>query len=533
MSKYIKIAALIILVAIPNMLFSITSMSNAFLTINVDEATYAFVIGTSTVANGKLLYGYPDPGLISGPWSTHTVIKIDKTPVDMRTFVPTPVSIPAPKLTTGTNFITGTITINGIDVTARWELVNNPATGTPQDTAKIKYTLKNNTLATHKVALRLELDTQVINNDGTNISIDNGLSVILANTVYKKSLNQLSANWWDYDQSPLTGTPTLVGRGYNKNNIYDEPAVEPDMMEIANWEEVKADGQWSLAPAGVTIPPGPVPVATPDSAVVLWWCNGDENSDGFTVNPGESITFLTYYGLNQEQLLTTPTSTRTNTPTFTLTRTVTNTLTYTCTATASPTHTITQTHTITNTYTNSPTMTITNTFTETFTNTITNTVTNTYTITNTYTLTNTFTVTNTYTVTNTFTMTSTHTVTNTVTETFTVTNTYTATVTYTSTPLPLILDLKGNFPNPFIDDTQIVYKLSVDADVKVTIFDVSGEVVRREKNIVGRAGYNSFYWDGKNRAAKPVASGVFIYRIDAYTNRGEHAFGLSKAACVK
>ena len=82
-------------------------------------------------------------------------------------------------------------------------------------------------------------------------------------------------------------------------------------------------------------------------------------------------------------------------------------------------------------------------------------------------------------------------------------------------------------------DTQIVYKLSVDADIKIKIFDVSGETVRQQDGIIGKAGYNAYYWDGKNRGNKRVASGVFIYRIEASTNRGERASGTLKAACVK
>jgi flagellar hook assembly protein FlgD len=82
-------------------------------------------------------------------------------------------------------------------------------------------------------------------------------------------------------------------------------------------------------------------------------------------------------------------------------------------------------------------------------------------------------------------------------------------------------------------DTHIVYWLSCDADVRIKIYTVSGEVVRWEEYISGHAGYNDYYWDGKNRAVHPVASGIFIYRISASTPRDREQFIFSKCACLK
>jgi len=555
MRKCTLAAVTLLLLTLPCMIFGIIyTVDDGILKINADSSVYSFTIGTSLayapVPNGNLLYGYFNPVGIS---TTHAVVRIEKTPVDMRS-ISSPIYIVAPMLS-GSFAITGTLVYNGIDISSDWEIVNNPATGSPQDTAKIKYTMKNITATARTVALRLELDTRVLSNDGANISVDNGFNVITTNTVYYKSLNQIKADWWDYDIPP-PGTPTLVGRGYTKNNPFDEPATEPDIMEVANWTGVSATAQWALSPAGFI---------GNDSAVVLWWCNGNETSTGFTLNPGQSISFVTYYGLNAQPLLTTPTSTMTVTPTSTMTLTGTITLTHTITETITVSPTITPTYTFSSTFTITPSITATPTFTGTSTFTATPSVTPTFTVTLTFTDTSTFTdtytmtitptitatptmtptftatpsVTPTFTVTLTFTDTPTFTVTQTFTGTYTATSTPTITATptitptFTPTPLPLILNLKGNFPNPFIRDTQIVYKLSVDADVKIKIFDVSGEVVRWQEDIAGKAGYNSIYWDGKNRAAKSVASGVFIYRLEASTSRGEHASGFMKAAVVK
>jgi len=155
------------------------------------------------------------------------------------------------------------------------------------------------------------------------------------------------------------------------------------------------------------------------------------------------------------------------------------------------------------------------------------TYTSTCTITMTSTSSPTATMTSTYTVTCTKTETSTSTITSTCTPTFTVTPTL------TPTPLPLNLGLKGNFPNPFADKTNIVYWLSVDAAVEIRVFTVSGELVLEKKNIAGYAGYNNFFWNALNRSEKKIASGVFIYKVIATTTRDEKATAFSKMGCVR
>jgi hypothetical protein len=527
MKVFKGLAALMLIALIPVSAFAFININNSFLSIDVDECMFNFTLGTSAsyaVPNANLLFEYTTPFT----QTIHTVVKIDGNNYEFRdcnSGGPCPVTTP---LAIGTNFITGTKKVNNVDINCRWELVNNPAVGSPQDTMMLKYVFKNNDIITHTVALRLELDTEVLNVDGANISVDNGFSVILQNSVWRKTDNNIPTNWWDYDISPLVGTPNLVGRGYNKNNAFGEAATEPDIFQIGYWRNVNGpfDGtgtsilpQWTLWNGELNGSTGDS--INNDSAVVLWWCNGNETSPGFTLNPGQSKTFITYYGLNKEPLLTTPTSTQTWSATFTNT----------------PTFTQTLTHTVTETYTNTPTITMTYTYSFTPTATPTSTMTVTATITQTFTMTDTFTVT--VTITPTATASPTYTATPTITETSTYTNTATITptptitMTFTPTPPPLELISKGNFPNPFMIDTQIVYWLSVDADVKIKIFDVSGEIVRTQEGLDGKKGYNSFYWDGKNRAQKPVASGVFIYRIDASTVRDKPVWVYSKAACAR
>ena len=85
-------------------------------------------------------------------------------------------------------------------------------------------------------------------------------------------------------------------------------------------------------------------------------------------------------------------------------------------------------------------------------------------------------------------------------------------------------ELLPNYPNPFNPETWIPYRLAKDADVTLTIYDVSGNAVRQFNLGHQRAGSyetksQSVYWDGTNDSGEPVASGVYFYNLstDAFS----------------
>jgi hypothetical protein len=533
-----KSAAILTCLVISSQLFAAQTywVEDNYLGINVYDDNYFFDMGTAasnTPSNGTMLYQYLGVG--TQPYGTSDiVVRIDGLTNTYTGFAlaDSSTSIVTSPIASNGTYIQGTRRFRKqtgpttysdlVDLTTRWELVNNPATGVNADTCMFKFIFYNPTLTTHYVALRLELDTMILQEDGTNISVDNGVSVITNGSAWYKSLNNIPVNWWDYDIDPNIGTPNLVGRGYLKNNNYGEKATEPDIFEVNYWYNVNSYYQWYTAPVGSAI--------GSDSALVLWWLNGNSpSSAGYTLSPGQSLTFITYYGINQEKLLTTPTIT----PTFTFTPSVTNTLTISPTLTITLSSTPSFTSTVSRTLTVSPTWSLTNTITNTPSYTVTRTITPTYTDSETSTITLTSSVTPSITNTPSITLTLTVTDTFTVTQTQTVTFTVTLTPTLTPTPPDLVLNLKGNFPNPFVNNTHIVYWLSTDATVEIKVFTVSGEVVRRATGIDGKKGYNDYFWDGLNNSSNPVASGVFIYRVYAATARQEAASEFAKAACVK
>ena len=80
--------------------------------------------------------------------------------------------------------------------------------------------------------------------------------------------------------------------------------------------------------------------------------------------------------------------------------------------------------------------------------------------------------------------------------------------------------LLSNYPNPFNPETWIPYQLSEAAAVTVSIYSLDGKRVRTlELGQVPAGVYSdrgrAAYWDGRNAAGEPVASGVYFYTLSA------------------
>ena len=78
--------------------------------------------------------------------------------------------------------------------------------------------------------------------------------------------------------------------------------------------------------------------------------------------------------------------------------------------------------------------------------------------------------------------------------------------------------LLPNYPNPFNPETWIPYYLANDADVHLTIYDISGMVVRQLDLGYQQAGYytdraKAVHWDGRNSLGEVVGSGVYFYQL--------------------
>lgn len=81
--------------------------------------------------------------------------------------------------------------------------------------------------------------------------------------------------------------------------------------------------------------------------------------------------------------------------------------------------------------------------------------------------------------------------------------------------VPSEIALSQNYPNPFNPTTTIKYDLSRSSQVGLRIYSLLGEEIRTLVNTVQSAGERLAVWDGRDRFGQLVASGVYVYRLQA------------------
>ena len=70
-----------------------------------------------------------------------------------------------------------------------------------------------------------------------------------------------------------------------------------------------------------------------------------------------------------------------------------------------------------------------------------------------------------------------------------------------------------NYPNPFNPSTRISYNLKSPGNVNISVYDVTGKLVRELTSGYRSAGLHSIEWDGTNQAGASVPSGMYYYKI--------------------
>ena len=84
--------------------------------------------------------------------------------------------------------------------------------------------------------------------------------------------------------------------------------------------------------------------------------------------------------------------------------------------------------------------------------------------------------------------------------------------------VPELSQLLQNYPNPFNPETWIPYRLSESAHVRLSIYGVSGRLIRTLDMGAQKPGtYTSreraIYWDGRNDNGEAVSSGIYFYQL--------------------
>lgn len=70
-----------------------------------------------------------------------------------------------------------------------------------------------------------------------------------------------------------------------------------------------------------------------------------------------------------------------------------------------------------------------------------------------------------------------------------------------------------NYPNPFNPTTTISYRLSVNTDVTLSIYNILGQKVRTLVDENQYAGEHSAIWDGRDSSGQQVGSGVYFFQL--------------------
>ncbi|MGD1046431.1 MAG: putative Ig domain-containing protein [Bacteroidota bacterium] len=81
--------------------------------------------------------------------------------------------------------------------------------------------------------------------------------------------------------------------------------------------------------------------------------------------------------------------------------------------------------------------------------------------------------------------------------------------------IPKDFNLDQNYPNPFNPTTVIGYQLSINSNVKLTIYNLLGENIKTLQKGFQNAGEHSVTWDGMDDKSTPVSSGMYFYRLEA------------------
>jgi inhibitor of cysteine peptidase len=85
---------------------------------------------------------------------------------------------------------------------------------------------------------------------------------------------------------------------------------------------------------------------------------------------------------------------------------------------------------------------------------------------------------------------------------------------YDELGLPTKHRLHQNYPNPFNPQTSIKFSLAEKSRVRITIYNLAGQVVRRILDDSKSAGDYTIVWNGKDRDGQQVPSGIYLYRLE-------------------
>jgi len=226
--------------------------------------------------NQHLIYGGEQP------WTSFTTFQIDRenwvygNPTNRRAGINGSYGQIIQPPTIIDNSIVSSWLLGSIQVTQRLSLTRSSTTGLV-DTAKIEYQVHNTDNVSHRVAVRLVLDTMLGYNDGAPFRF--GEEEVLTDTILYGE--EIPDSWLALDSLSET---RVIAQG----TLRGGEITTPDRVIFSNWGSI-ADSlfEFDVVPGRDFTRKGEFEL---DSAIALFW-------DPITLAPDETKTYITHYGL--------------------------------------------------------------------------------------------------------------------------------------------------------------------------------------------------------------------------------------------
>jgi hypothetical protein len=251
----------------------VLQMSNSCLNVMLDDNTGRFMLETTGgdpavpgSSNQPLLYKKVPP-------TTMTTLNIDGEYFifgsDQGSFVRRGVI--------DNNKIVTEWSVRGIDAVQELSFTKGPSTGR-EDTLSVVYRLRNDSGSTHKVGLRILLDTILGTREASWFGVPGMQNIDHEAQLYH---DQIPGSWYAFDS---TDTPVVRVQG----TLSGAGTVKPDRVVFASWDRL-FDNQWDF-PVDASKDFRRVGTGVVDSAVALLY-------DALDMNNQENMYYCTYYGL--------------------------------------------------------------------------------------------------------------------------------------------------------------------------------------------------------------------------------------------
>ena len=79
--------------------------------------------------------------------------------------------------------------------------------------------------------------------------------------------------------------------------------------------------------------------------------------------------------------------------------------------------------------------------------------------------------------------------------------------------VPTKFYVQQNYPNPFNPTTTIIYDLVNDSNLKITVYDLKGNLIKDIYDGFQKAGRSNAVWNATNNIGETVSSGIYLYKI--------------------